>query len=44
VRSLAEAVGHEPPASRYRPDMSKHAVLGTDDAIPGEYRAYAPKL
>jgi betaine-homocysteine S-methyltransferase len=44
VRSLAEAVGHEPPASRYSPDMSKHAFLGTDDAIRDEYRAYAPKL
>ena len=44
VRSLAEAVGHEPPASRYSPDMSKHAFLGTDEAIRDEYRAYAPKL
>ena len=44
IRSLAEAVGHEPPASRYSPDMSKHAFLGTDDAIPDAYRAYAPKL
>ena len=36
--------GRTPPASRYSPDMTRHAFLGTDDAIPDEYRAYAPKL
>jgi betaine-homocysteine S-methyltransferase len=30
VRSLAEALGRMPPASRYSPDMSKHAYFGTD--------------
>ena len=28
IRSLAEAVGRTPEASRYSPDMSKHAYLG----------------
>jgi betaine-homocysteine S-methyltransferase len=30
IRSVAEAVGKEPAASRYSPDMSKHAFLGSD--------------
>ena len=30
IRSLAEALGRETPASRYSPDMSRHAFLGTD--------------
>ena len=33
IRSVAEAVGKEPPASRYSPDMSKHAFLGTDETL-----------
>jgi len=44
IRSLAEAVGRSPEASRYSADMSKHAFLGTDSAIPGSYRDYAEKL
>ena len=28
IRSMAEAVGRSPPASRYSPDMSRHAMLG----------------
>jgi methionine synthase I (cobalamin-dependent) len=44
IRSLAEALGRTPLASRYTADMSKHAFLGTDDAIPGEYRDYAKRL
>ena len=39
VRAVAEAVGKAPPASRYSPDMAKHAFFGTDDAIPEAYRA-----
>ena len=31
IRSLAEALGRTPPASRYSADMSKHAFLGTDE-------------
>jgi betaine-homocysteine S-methyltransferase len=29
VRAMAEALGRTPPASRYSPDMSQHAFLGT---------------
>jgi betaine-homocysteine S-methyltransferase len=29
VRALAEALGRHPAASRYSPDMSKHALLGS---------------
>jgi betaine-homocysteine S-methyltransferase len=44
VRSLAEALGRTPPASRYSPDMSKHAFLGTDPRISAAYRALASRL
>jgi betaine-homocysteine S-methyltransferase len=44
IRSLAEAIGRTPPASRYTADMSKHAFLGSDPAIPVEYKEYADKL
>jgi betaine-homocysteine S-methyltransferase len=44
IRSLAEAVGKTPPASRYSADMSKHAFLGDNAAIPESYRSYADKL
>ncbi|MBW3601807.1 MAG: homocysteine S-methyltransferase family protein [Actinobacteria bacterium] len=30
VRAMAEALGRTPPASRYSPDMSRHAFLGAD--------------
>ncbi len=38
IRSMAEALGRRPPASRYSPDMSKHAYQGTDDNIPDYYK------
>jgi betaine-homocysteine S-methyltransferase len=38
VRSLAEALGREPEASRYTADMSKHAYLGTDPLVRREYK------
>src|SRR5581483_2829604 len=44
IRSLAEALGRTPPASRYSADMSKHAFLGTDPAISERYREYASRL
>ena len=44
IRSLAEAIGRTPPSSRYSPDMSKHAFLGTDPAVRPEYQEYASKL
>ena len=44
VRSLAEALGRTPPASRYSPDMSKHAFFGTDEKVKEEYKGYAARL
>ena len=44
IRSMAEALGRTPPASRYSADMSKHAYLGTDERLKDENRAYAREL
>ncbi|HET7745047.1 MAG TPA: homocysteine S-methyltransferase family protein [Gaiellaceae bacterium] len=44
VRSLAEAIGRTPPASRYSPDMSKHAYFGTDESLKDENVEYAKEL
>jgi betaine-homocysteine S-methyltransferase len=44
IRAVAEALGRTPPASRYSPDMSKHAFFGTDERVPQEYREYAARL
>ena len=44
VRSMAEALGRTPPASRYTADMSKHAYLGSDPTLKAEYREYADRL
>ena len=44
IRSLAEALGRTPPASRYSEDMSKHAYWGTDAAIKPENQAYVDRL
>lgn len=44
IRSLAEAVGRTPPASRYTADMSKHAYLGSDPSLKDENREFAEKL
>ena len=44
IRSMAEALGRTPPASRYSADMSKHAYFGTDGAARAEYRDYAGEL
>jgi betaine-homocysteine S-methyltransferase len=44
IRSLAEAVGRTPPASRYTADMSKHAYLGTDESLLAENRSFAEQL
>ena len=38
ILSMAEALGRLPPASKYSPDMSKHAYEGTDDKIPEYYK------
>jgi len=44
IRALAEAVGKHPPASRYSPDMSKHAFLGSHERIKQVQKDYANKL
>ena len=44
IRAVAEGLGRTPPASRYSPDMSKHAFFGTDERVPQEYKEYAEKL
>ncbi len=44
IRALAEAVGKHPPASKYSPDMSKHAFLGTHERIGKVQKDYAEKL
>lgn len=33
IRSMAEALGRTVPSSKYSPDMSKHAMLGSDDVV-----------
>jgi betaine-homocysteine S-methyltransferase len=44
TRGLAEALGREPPASRYSPDMSKHAYFGDDPSLKDANREFAEKL
>jgi betaine-homocysteine S-methyltransferase len=44
LRSLAEALGRRPPASRYSPDMSKHAYFGEGPMVRPENREYASNL
>jgi betaine-homocysteine S-methyltransferase len=38
LRAVAEALGRRPEASRYSPDMSRHAFYGDDEAISDTYR------
>jgi betaine-homocysteine S-methyltransferase len=44
VRSLAEALGRTPPASRYSPDMSKHAYFGSDETLRSDNLEFAKEL
>jgi betaine-homocysteine S-methyltransferase len=44
TRSLAETLGREPPASRYSPDMSKHAYFGDDPSLKDANREFAERL
>jgi betaine-homocysteine S-methyltransferase len=44
IRSMAEALGATPPASRYSADMSKHAYFGDDVTLKPENRDYATEL
>jgi betaine-homocysteine S-methyltransferase len=43
IRSLAEALGRRPPASRFSPDMSKHILFGTDKRLRQDYLEYAKR-
>jgi betaine-homocysteine S-methyltransferase len=40
IRAMAEALGRTPPASRYSPDLSKHAFLGTDPNLNQKNKEY----
>jgi betaine-homocysteine S-methyltransferase len=44
IRSMAEALGAAPPASRYSADMSKHAYFGDDVTLKEANRDYAAEL
>jgi betaine-homocysteine S-methyltransferase len=44
VRSLAEALGRTPPASRYSPDMSKHAYFGSEETLKEHNLRYSGRL
>ncbi len=44
VRSMAEALGRSPEASRYSPDMSKHYAFGSDPRLQQHNRDYTSKL
>ena len=44
LRSMAEALGRTPPASRYSPDMSKHAFFGSDASLKEANVEFAEKL
>lgn len=44
IRSLAEALGRDTPASRYSPDMTRHAFLGTNAQLHAHNQEYAKEL
>jgi betaine-homocysteine S-methyltransferase len=44
IRSVAEALGRTPPASRFSADMSRHAYFGTDARLKASNQAYAREL
>jgi betaine-homocysteine S-methyltransferase len=44
IRSLAEALGRTPPASRFSADMSRHAFYGTDERLKASNQEYAKEL
>ena len=33
IRAMAEAIGRTVPASKYSPDLSQHAMIGSDDVV-----------
>jgi len=44
IRSVAEALGRTPPASRFSADMSRHAYFGTNERISSVNQEYSSKL
>jgi betaine-homocysteine S-methyltransferase len=44
IRAMGESLGRQPPASRFSPDMSKHAFLGTDQRLRSVNIDYKEKL
>jgi betaine-homocysteine S-methyltransferase len=44
IRSVAEALGRTPLASRYSPDMSKHAYFGSEATLKQANRDFAERL
>jgi betaine-homocysteine S-methyltransferase len=44
IRSVAEALGRTPPASRYSADMSRHAFLGSEPTLKSVNQTYAGDL
>jgi betaine-homocysteine S-methyltransferase len=44
IRSMAEALGRTPPASRYSEDISKHAFFGTDPTLQRQNVEYRYEL
>jgi len=44
IRSMAEALGRTPPASRYSEDMSRHAYFGTEPSLADHNIAYRQRL
>lgn len=43
IREVAEAMGRQPAASRYAPNMRKHFMYGDDDRLPAHITAYGDK-
>lgn len=44
IRSMAEALGRQPEASRYSPDMTKHWAFGKNERLKSANLDYAEKL
>ena len=44
IRSVAEALGRTPPASRFSADMSRHAYYGTERALKDLNTEFAKEL
>ncbi len=41
IRAVAEALGRTVPASKYSPDLSQHALLGSDTVVKGHEKKFA---